>query len=140
MKSVLSGVNLIFKLNQQDLPNLGINIPATEMLRFWLMLSHYHGQTCNYSELGRSLDKNHKVIKYYIDILTNTFMLRQLTPWFENISKRQVKSPKIYFRDSGILHQLLQITDQTQLLMNPKLGASWEGFALETIIDYYGVN
>lgn len=119
---------------ERDIPNLGINIPAPMLRRFWIMLSHYHGQIFNSSEIGKSLGIAHTTVRRYLDILTGTFMIRQLQPWFENIEKRQVKSPKIYFRDSGILHTLLNIPDHESLINHPKLGSSWEGFAIEEII------
>lgn len=122
---------------EKDIPNLGIQIPAPQLRRFWMMLAHYHGNLFNASEIGRSLALTHKTIQYYADILSGTFMIRMLQPWFENISKRQVKSPKIYFRDSGIFHALAGIRDYQTLLGYPKLGASWEGFALEEIIKYH---
>lgn len=122
---------------ERDIPNLGIQIPPAMLRRFWMMLAHYHGQTSNYSELGASLGISHTTIRRYLDILTGTFMMRQLQPWFENIEKRQVKSPKIYFRDSGIFHNLLGIPDRKSLQNHPKLGCSWEGFALEEIIRYH---
>ncbi|MCD6039652.1 MAG: uncharacterized protein K0S27_1052 [Gammaproteobacteria bacterium] len=104
-----------------------------------MMLAHYHGNIFNAEELSRSLGINSKSIKHYLDILSETFMIRQLSPWWENISKRQVKSPKIYFRDSGLLHYLLDIENKTALQHHPKLGASWEGFALEETIRCYHV-
>ncbi|MCD4721832.1 MAG: ATP-binding protein [Desulfobacula sp.] len=116
---------------ERDIPQLGITIPAIAMRRFWTMLAHYHGQTLNASEIGRSLGLSDKTIRSYLDILTGTYMMRQLLPWHENIGKRQVKAPKIYFRDVGILHSLLAVTDMNSLMVNPRLGASWEGFALE---------
>lgn len=122
---------------EQDIPNLGIKIPTAELARFWLMLTHMHGNIFNASELGKSLGLAHTTTKRYLDILTGTFMIRTLTPWFENLSKRQVKSPKIYFRDSGIFHAQCQIATQEQLITHPKLGASWEGFALESIIQHH---
>lgn len=125
---------------EQDIPNLGINIPSENLRRFWMMLAHYHGQLFNASELGNSLDLSHPTVQKYLDILTGTFMMRQLHPWHENISKRQIKSKKIYFRDSGIYHTLLNISDHKTLLMNPKLGASWEGFALEAVIRHLKVD
>jgi predicted AAA+ superfamily ATPase len=125
---------------EQDIPNLGIKIPATNLRRFWMMLAHYHGQLLNASELGNALDISHHTVKNYLDILTGTFMVRQLMPWHENIAKRQVKSKKIYFRDSGIFHTLLGVTDHANLLVNPKIGASWEGFALEAVIRHLGVD
>lgn len=125
---------------EQDIPNLGIKIPARNLQRFWMMLTHYHGQLFNASALGNSLDLSHNTVKKYLDILTGTFMVRQLQPWHENISKRQVKSTKIYFRDSGIYHSLLDINNMQELLMTPRLGASWEGFALESVIRHLGVD
>lgn len=122
---------------ERDIPNLGFNIPPMQMKRFWMMLSHYHGNILNASEIGKSLDITHHTVRRYLDVLTGTFMVRELQPWFENISKRQIKSPKIYIRDSGILHTLLNITDYDSLQIHPKLGASWEGFALEEIIKQY---
>lgn len=122
---------------EQDVPNLGINIPAVALRRFWTMLSHYHGNVFNYSELARSFGTSDATIRRYLDILTGTFMIRQLQPWHENISKRQVKAPKIYFRDSGIFHSLTGVTDWSSLRLYPKIGASWEGFALEEVIRSY---
>ncbi len=121
---------------ERDIPNLGINIPAAMLRRFWMMLSHYHGQMGNSAEIGKSLGVSHTTIRHYLDILTGTFMIRQLQPWFENIGKRQVKTPKIYFRDSGLLHTLQEIPDAKALMNHPKLGASWEGFSLEEIIRF----
>jgi hypothetical protein len=122
---------------EHDIPNLGFRIEPQNLQRFWMMLAHYHGNIFNASELGRSLGLSHNTIRSYADILTNTLMLRQLQPWHENISKRQVKSPKIYFRDSGILHVLLGIKNQQELWTHPKLGASWEGLALEELIRHF---
>lgn len=119
---------------ERDIPALGINIPPEQLRRFWMMLAHYHGNMFNASELGRSLGVSHKIMKEYANILTGTFMVRQLQPWYENIGKRQVKTPKIYIRDSGIFHTLIGVNTNSDLLVNPKLGASWEGFALEQII------
>ncbi|MHB9148298.1 MAG: DUF4143 domain-containing protein, partial [Candidatus Amoebophilus sp.] len=117
--------------------NLGFNSPPMFMRRLWMMLAHYHGQILNATEIGKSLSISHHTVKKYLDILSGTFMVRLLTPWFENISKRQVKSPKIYLRDSGLLHALLGIQDEDQLQSYPKLGSAWEGFALEEIIKEY---
>lgn len=122
---------------ERDVPSFGIQIPPLSLRRFWQMLSGYHGAIFNASEIGNSLGISHPTVKRYLDVLTGTFMVRQLPPWFENIHKRQVKSPKIYFRDSGILHALLGIQDSAALQLHHKLGASWEGFALESIIQYY---
>ncbi len=120
---------------EQDIPSLGFKIASNQLRRFWLMLTHYHGQIFKASELGRSLDTSHNTIKNYLDILVGTFMIRILPPWYDNLKKRQVKSPKIYFRDSGIYHALNKIKDEQSLLLYPKLGASWEGFALEMVIQ-----
>lgn len=125
---------------ERDIPSLGIKIPAPTMRRFWQMIAHYQGQIVNYSELGRSFGASDKTIRNYLDILTETFMIRQLRPWHENIKKRQVKRPKIYFRDSGIFHSMLTIENKRSLLSNPKLGASWEGFALEQVLKYFEVD
>lgn len=122
---------------ERDIPNLGIQIAPMALRRFWMMLTHYHGQTLNASEMGKSLGVADTTIRNYLDILTGTFMVRQLLPWFENIKKRQVKKPKIYFRDSGIYHSLSNVQDLKSLRHYPRLGASWEGFAIEEIIRKY---
>ncbi|OGZ61331.1 MAG: hypothetical protein A3H51_02255 [Candidatus Spechtbacteria bacterium RIFCSPLOWO2_02_FULL_38_8] len=122
---------------EQDIRMLGIDIAPLQLGRFWQMLAHTHGNIFNASELGRSLGFAHTTAKRYLDILTNTFMIRTLTPWHENISKRQVKSPKIYFRDSGIFLAQLQIASNETLMAHPKLGAAWEGFALEEVIRHH---
>jgi hypothetical protein len=119
----------------RDIPQLGISIPPAAMRRFWTMLAHYHGQTWNASELGRSLDLSDKTVRSYLDVLTGTFMVRQLQPWHENLGKRQVKAPKIFLRDSGILHALLHLPDFHALHGHPRLGASWEGFAIEQALQ-----
>ncbi len=116
---------------ERDIPQLGITIPSTAMRRFWTMLAHYHGQVLNASELARSMGVSDKTARSYLDILTGTFMVRQLQPWFENVGKRQIKSPKIYLRDLGLLHHLLGLTDMHSLRGHPKVGASWEGYVLE---------
>jgi len=126
--------NYIATFLERDIPNLGFNIPPEQMRRFWLMLAHYHGQIFNASEIGKSLGISGHTVRKYLDILSGTFMIRILTPWFENLKKRQIKSPKIYFRDSGILNTLLGINDKMELQKYPKLGSFWEGFALEEII------
>ncbi len=122
---------------ERDIPNLGIRIAPLALRRFWMMLAHYHGQVFNGSEIGTSLGVADTTVRHYLDILTGTFMIRQLLPWLANIKKRQVKKSKIYFRDSGIYHTLSEITDYRSLLHHPKLGASWEGFALEETIRIY---
>lgn len=119
---------------ERHIPNLGFQIPPQQMRRFWLMLVHYHGQLFNSSELGKSLGISDHYIKKYLDILAGTFMIRVLNPWYENLGKRQVKSPKIYFRDSGILNALIGIKTEENLDVHPKLGSFWEGFALEEVI------
>lgn len=125
---------------EQDVPNLGFKITPQNLQRYWFMLAHYHGNIFNASELGRSLGLSHNTVRHYLDILCSTLMMRELHPWHENISKRQVKSPKIYFRDSGIYHELLGISSKSSLLCNPKLGASWEGVVLEEVIRYMKVD
>ncbi len=120
---------------ERDLPQLGISIPATAMRRFWSMLAHYHGQTWNASELSRAMGLSDKTVRSYLDILSGAFMVRQLQPWFENTGKRQVRAPKIYLRDSGLLHSLLNIPDMHALLGHPKVGASWEGYAIEQALS-----
>lgn len=122
---------------ERDIPNLGFNIPPTQMRRLWMMLAHNHGNIFNGSELGASLGITHYLVRQYVEILAGTFMVRILNPWFENMQKRQVKSPKIYLRDSGLLHALLGIQDNATLQVYPRLGASWEGFVLEEIIKTY---
>ena len=121
---------------EKDIPNLGIRIPATSLRRFWLMLSHYHGQIFNASEIGKSLGASDTTVRRYLDILSGTFIIRQLQPWFYNTKKRLVKRPKIYFRDSGIFHSLMSLENYNDVISHPKLGASWEGFALEQIIQH----
>lgn len=120
---------------ERDIPQLGITIPASAMRRFWSMLAHYHGQTWNASELSRAMGLSDKTVRSYLDILSGAFMVRQLQPWFENTSKRQVRAPKIYLRDSGLLHSLLHISDVHTLFGHPKVGASWEGYAIEQALS-----
>lgn len=117
-----------------DLPLLGMNAPAPLMMRFWQMAAHYHGQVWNSAELARSLGIGETTVRRYLDSLTQTFMVRQLQPWHDNLGKRQVKSPKVYFRDSGLLHYLFDVRSRAQLAVHPKVGASWEGFALEQVL------
>lgn len=132
-KSFLWLSNYISTFLERDIPQFGITIPAHTLRKFWLMLSHYHGTILNYSELARSFGVSDMTVRKYIDILEQTFMMRILQPWYANIGKRLVKSPKIYIRDSGILHSLLSIQNFNQLSVHNKVGASWEGFALECI-------
>ena len=130
-KSLLWKENYITTFLEKDVPQLGINIPANTLRKFWMMLSDYHGQIINYSELGRAFGVSDTTVKKYIDILSGTFMVRILQPWHANINKRLVKNPKIYLRDSGLYHCLLTISNWHELSGSSKLGASWEGFALE---------
>ncbi len=118
---------------ERDIPQLGIHIPAQALRRFWVMLAHYHGQVWNASGFAHSISTSQKTARRYLDILTDSFVARQLQPWFENLKKRQVKAPKVYVRDSGILHSLLGIETEENLYYNPRLGASWEGFVMEQI-------
>ncbi len=126
--------NFIQSFLERDIPQLGIRIPAATLRRFWTMLAHWHGQTWNASELARSLDTRQDTARHYLDILCGAFMVRQLPPWYENVGKRLVKSPKIYFRDTGLLHTLLGLRNLDQVSSHPRLGFSWEGFALEEVI------
>ncbi len=119
---------------ERDIPQLGIQIPAAALHRFWNMVAHYHAQTWNGAELARALAVNESIVRRYLDLLTGVFMLRQLPPWFENLGKRQVKAPKVLVRDSGLLHALLGISSQRELELHPKVGASWEGFAIEEVL------
>ena len=123
---------------ERDIAALGLSIPAETLRRFWMMLAHLHGELWNGSAIGRSLGVNDKTTRRYLDILVGAFMVRALPPWFENLKKRQVKSPKIFLRDSGLLHSLLSISDRHELLGHPKVGASWEGFVIEHIADRLG--
>ena len=121
-------------LLERDLPQLGVTIPAVALRRFWNMLAHYHGQTWNAAELARALAVNESTVRRYLDLMTGVFMLRQLPPWFENLGKRQVKAPKVYVRDSGLLHALLGLGNRRDLEHHPKVGASWEGYAVEEVL------
>lgn len=125
---------------ERDLPQLGIRVPAATLRRFWVMLAHWHAQTWNASEFGRSFGVSDNSVRNYLDILTSALVTRQLKPWHANISKRQVKSPKVYIRDSGLLHTLLQIESNMDLDRHPKVGASWEGFVLEQLVTHLSVD
>jgi uncharacterized protein len=127
-------VSFIRTFLERDLPRLGIGIPTRTMLDFWSMLSHYHGQVWNASELGRAFGVAHTTVRRYLDLLTDTFMVRQLRPWTENIGKRVVRSPKVYVADSGLLHSLLNLPTPRDLHGHPKVGASFEGFAIEQVL------
>lgn len=117
-----------------DMPQFGINIAAPAMLRFWTMLAHYHGQVWSAAPPAQSMGVSEPTIRRYLDTLTQTLMIRQLQPWHENLGKRQVKAPKIYFRDTGLLHALMGVKTVAELLTHPHSGASWEGFALEQVL------
>ncbi len=125
---------------ERDLPALGVNIAADTMRRFWSMLAHHHGQLWNASEIGRSFGVADTTVRSYLDKLTDALVVRQLKPWHENLGKRQVKSPKIYIRDSGLLHTLLNLTSRRDIEGHPKLGASWEGFVIDQIVQHLGVH
>lgn len=117
-----------------DLPQFGLNIAPLAMLRFWRMLAHCHGQVWNAADPARSLGVSELTTRRYLDTLTQTLMVRQLQPWHEHLGKRQVKSPKVYFRDTGLLHALMDLSTLAELLTHPRSGASWEGFALEQVL------
>ena len=123
---------------ERDIPALGLRLPAATLRRFWGMLAHYHGQTWNGAELARSFGVSEKTVRHYLDILSATFMVRVLPPWHENLGKRSVKAPKIYLADSGMLHTLLGLENEAVLMSHPKVGASWEGFAMAQVIAALG--
>ncbi len=139
-ESLLWRDNYITTFLERDIPQLGISIPAQSLRRFWMMLSHYHGQILNYSELGRSFGVSDMTVKKYISILEGTFMVRTLMPWHINMGKRLVKSPKLYIRDSGLFHSLQSIDTMNVLLSHAKLGASWEGMALEAVSQILNIS
>ena len=122
---------------ERDIPQFGITIAAETLRRFWTMVAHYHGQVWNAAEFARALGTAENTARRYLDILTGAYMVRVLPPWFENLKKRQVRAPKIYIRDSGLFHSLLQVSTLADLRGHPKIGASWEGFALEHIIRVF---
>ena len=132
--------NFIQTYLERDIPQLGISISAVTLRRFWNMLAHYHGQIWNASEFARSFGVADTTVRRYLDVLSSTFLVRQVPAWHENISKRQVKSPKIYIIDSGILHTLLNVREKYDLLSHPKVGASWEGFIINQIISIAGTD
>lgn len=121
-------------LLERDLVQWGVRVPAAALLRFWTMIAHYHGQTWNAAEPARVLGVNPSTTRRYLDLLTDALMVRQLQPWHANIGKRQIRSPKVYVRDSGLLHQLLGLETEKALLSHPRAGASWEGFVIEQIL------
>jgi len=122
-------------LLERDFPQWGIRTSAKALWRFWTMLAHYHGQTWNAAEFARAMGVSESTTRRYLDLLSDAFMVRQLQPWYANIRKRQVKSPKIYIHDSGLLHQLLGINNEHGLMMHPKIGASWEGYVIEEVLS-----
>jgi len=126
--------SFIQTLLERDMPQWGVRTSATALWRFWSMLAHYHGQTWNAAEPARAMGVSESTIRRYLDLLSDAFMVRQLKPWHANLRKRQVKSPKIYIRDSGLLHQLLGIGSDRALLTHPKIGASWEGYVIEEVL------
>lgn len=126
--------DFIDTLVERDLPQWGVRVSPTAMRRFWTMAAHYHGQVWKSSDPARALGVSEPTVRRYLDLLTDALVLRQLQPWHANLRKRQVKSPKVYIRDTGLLHELLGIEDRQALLHHPKLGASWEGFAIEQVL------
>lgn len=132
--SALWRENYIRTFLERDIPLLGIGVAADTLRRFWTMIAHYHGGIWNGAELARSLGSSESTARRYLDSLSGTYMIRILPPWFENLKKRQVKAPKVYIRDSGLLHSLLQVSTLSELQGHPKVGASWEGFALDQVV------
>lgn len=126
--------NFIQTFLERDLPQLGVSISAASMFRFWNMLAHYHGQVWNAAETARNFEVSESTVRRYLDLFEGAFMVRQLRPWFVNLGKRQIKSPKLYFRDTGILHQMLGLREERDLWLHPKSGASWEGYVIEEVI------
>ncbi len=124
----------ILSLIERDLPQWGVRVPAIALRRFWTILAHYHGQIWNATDPAASMGVGTKAVRHYLDLLTDAYMIRQLHPWHANLRKRQVKAPKVYVRDSGLLHRLLGIATPADLYTHPKLGASWEGFAIEQVL------
>lgn len=124
---------------ERDLPQLGVRTPSSVLRRFWTMLAHYHGQVWNASEFARSFGVTNKTVNHYLDVLTSSFVVNALQPWHENLKKRQVKAPKVYFSDVGLLHSLLRLTSMPDLTSHPKVGASWEGFVIHQVVQQLGV-
>lgn len=125
---------------ERDLPQLGVRTPAETLRRFWTMVAHYHAQTWNAAELARSLGASESTARHYLELLCGTFVVRRLMPWHTNLGKRELKAPKVYVRDTGLLHALLGLRTRAELLSHPKLGASWEGFALEQVLALCGAH
>jgi hypothetical protein len=124
---------------ERDVPELGVRIPSVTLRRFWTMLAHWHGQVWNASEFGRSFGLGDHTVRRYLDLLAGTFVVRLIAPWHENVAKRQVKSPKVYVADSGLMHALLGLKTPEALLEHPRRGASWEGFILEQLLRVLGL-
>ena len=125
-------------LLERDLPQLGVRVPAATMRRFWSMLAHWHGQIWNGSEFGSAFGVSHPTVRSYLDVFCDAMLVHRLQPWHENLGKRQVKSPKVYASDSGLLHCLLQVGTREELLGHPKVGASWEGFLMQQVVAHLG--
>ena len=125
---------------ERDLPQLGVRTPSSVLRRFWTMLAHYHGQVWNASEFARSFGVTNKTVNHYLDVLSSAFVVNVLQPWHENLKKRQVKAPKVYFSDTGLLHSLLRLTTMPDLTSHPKVGVSWEGFVIHQVIQQLGVS
>ena len=132
--------NFVQTFLERDMPQLGITVPAETLRRFWTMIAHYHGQVWNAAEFARALGSSEATARRYLDILAGSFMVRALPPWFANVRKRQVRSPKVYLRDTGLLHTLLTLDTSDDLAGHPKVGASFEGFATEQIVDALGLH
>ena len=137
-KSALWRDNFLRTFLERDIPQLGITVPAETLRRFWTMIAHYHGQIWNAAEFARALGASEPTARRYLDILAGAFMVRALPPWFENLKKRQVKSPKLYVRDTGLLHTLLGLPREADVAGHPKIGASFEGFAIEQLLAAFG--
>lgn len=127
--------NFVRTFLERDIPQFGISIPAETLRRFWTMIAHYHGRIWNAAHFARSLGTSENTVRRYLDILSGAYMVRILPPWFENLKKRQVKAPKVYIRDSGLLHALLVLETAADIQGHPQLGVSWEGYAMENVIS-----
>lgn len=136
--SVIWRANFARSIVECDLPQLGLRAPAATLQRFWAMIAQFHGNIWNSAEPARALGLSEPTVRRYLDLLTDLFLVRQLAPWHENLLKRQVRSPKVFIRDSGLLHQLLEIRTAAELLVHPRLGASWEGYAIEETLKVVG--
>jgi len=120
---------------ERDIMQLGYRLASMTMRRLWHMIAHYHGQVWNASAVGNALGLNHKTVNHYLDVLVGTYTVKIIQPWYENIKKRQIKSPRVYIQDSGMLHALLGLSNFTELTQHPKCGASWEGFVIMQILS-----